>query len=178
MHCKKKRGKRETLENVRCKLCCVLISRSRVNPRRFLVSAQRSCPEDSVDRTQHTLSWLCWKSNASVPFTLRDLRGWRPVPFRWVMTIRSEPPMRSIGRLSPGSEEKIRTFVILFLFIYFFLCSTICTVETLKAPADLKEGQECIKKKGIEGKWFSDTGLEKQRRTVSMPSPSELESGA
>lgn len=114
--------------NIRCKLCCVLISCSLVNPRKFLVSAQRSCPEDSVDRTQHTLSWLCWKSNVSVPLILRDLRGWRPVPLRWVMTIRSEPPMRSIGRLSPGSSErKMRKtwmfitcfFVCLF---FFFLC--------------------------------------------------------
>lgn len=91
-------------KNIHCILRCVFISCSRVNPRRFRVLAQRSCPEDSVDRAQHTLSWLCWKSNASVPFTLRDLRGWRPVPFRWVTTIRFELPMRSTGWLSPGSE--------------------------------------------------------------------------
>lgn len=93
--------------NIRCKLCWVRISCSRVNPRRLLVTAQRSCPEDSEDSTQHTLSWFCWKSRASVPFVLKDLSGWRPLPFRWVTTMRSEPPMRSAGRLSPGSEINI-----------------------------------------------------------------------
>lgn len=83
--------------------------------RRFLISAQRSCPEDSLDRTQQTLSWLCWKSMARLPFTLRDLRGRKPVPFRWLMTIRSDPPMRSTGCLSPASgrdmERKMRPFI-------------------------------------------------------------------
>lgn len=113
---KGKMSVRRTAENIRCKLCCVFISCSRVNPRRFLISAQRSCPEDSVDRTQHTLSCLCWKSSARVPFALKDRMGLRPVPFRWVMTIRSGPPMRSTARLSPGSgvgnmEELFSFFV-------------------------------------------------------------------
>lgn len=102
-----KRRKEWTDINIRCKLCWVRISCSRVNPRRLLVTAQRSCPEDSEDSTQHTLSWFCWKSRASVPFILKDLSGWRPLPFRWVTTMRSEPPMRSAGRLSPGSEINI-----------------------------------------------------------------------
>lgn len=137
-----------TAGNIRCKLCCVLISCSRVNPRRFLVSAQLRCPEDSADRTQHTLSWLCWKSNASVPFTLKDLRGWRPVPFRWVMTIRSGPPIRSIGRLSPGSWEKGGNMVGI------ILCLVFCVQENVERPTGFK-WKHCIHEGNIR-KTFSN----------------------